>query len=179
MDQYLDITYLKSFNSIPAWFGLGFFQLKLTPTLRIHFWHPDFKAIVNEEEIHDHRYDFKSNILKGSMTNILYNYVENPAGSYTMEYVDCGCEGTPPQLPDIKFDVNVELEQHLIRGDHYSITADEFHRTITNGAITLLERGSVDKRFARLLRKPDNAKICAFSKPMIPDECWEYIQSML
>jgi hypothetical protein len=72
--RFLDIDHLRATGARPHWFGLGFIQLKLTNNERMHFWHPDLQPIVPEEEIHDHRYDFESFVIKGELRHQIYTF---------------------------------------------------------------------------------------------------------
>lgn len=54
MNKYLDIDYLKSLENKPYYFGLGFIQLKINKSQRIHFWHSELIKTAGDEEIHDH-----------------------------------------------------------------------------------------------------------------------------
>lgn len=47
--------------------GLGFIQIKLDDNQRLHIWHPDLprRKCFEHSNIHNHRFAFKSTVLKG------------------------------------------------------------------------------------------------------------------
>lgn len=58
---------------VPRVHGNGFVQLDLSETVRLHVWgHPSIPRQKTDTPIHDHRFAFSSLILKGAMTNNLY-----------------------------------------------------------------------------------------------------------
>src|SRR5271168_5571627 len=62
----------KKYGSEPYWFGLGFIQLKLSDTERMHFWLPEIPH-PEREEIHNHRYDFTSTVLAGHLMHEVWH----------------------------------------------------------------------------------------------------------
>lgn len=65
MNQYLNIDYLKKNHTKIHGFGLGFIQIKLGEVFRLHIYTKEIALTTQDEEIHNHRYDFKSTVLKG------------------------------------------------------------------------------------------------------------------
>jgi len=80
---------LRRFGVAPHYFGLGFIQIKLTPDLRVHFWHPELTATVAEEELHDHRYDFRSHVVHGSTTHQVFEFLRDEKGDHEVVEVSC------------------------------------------------------------------------------------------
>jgi len=179
MEQYLDINYLKSLGVKPAWFGLGFIQLKLNETQRMHFWHPHLMQNVPDEEIHDHRYDFTSHILKGSMTHEVWEFIEGKSGPFDLMEVSCkpGVEADPTALA--VGDIKLVSSYSMVEGSHYNIHKDLFHRIKASSAITFLTRGAVLKENARIARDRKNPYVCAFSVVMNEEDLWRYIDECI
>jgi len=58
--------------------GLGFIQVKLSETRRMHVWHPDLprRACFDFSAIHNHRFSFRSKVLIGRQVNRRFNVIE-------------------------------------------------------------------------------------------------------
>lgn len=179
-DKFLDIDYLKSFNTDPQWFGLGFIQLKLDEKKRIHFYHPDLRPDV-KEEIHNHRDSFFSHVLYGEINQNLYNYVEgreSGAAVYDRFDVTCSEEGEDKFLDSGYF--TETFSSTLSAGSSYFINLDQFHDIDAEKAITLVERKSVGyKKYAQVIRRSDSPKTCPFERKIPVDKLWEYIRELI
>ena len=70
--EKFDIDWLKKNAESIHYFGLGFIQVKINFPNRIHFYTTQLDKTVQEEEIHNHRYNFKSQILKGRFTQTIF-----------------------------------------------------------------------------------------------------------
>lgn len=177
----LDIDWLREQGAEPHWFGLGFIQLKLNSAERLHFYpsHPDYCAFVGAEEIHDHRYDFASHVLQGSITQTVFDY-EVGDGSYEMVCVSCDPNDPAPEIDPINVRVTQIASMTLPTGGNYWLDADSFHTFRGHdNAITVLTRAPTRKTFARVLRPLGSESICAFSRPKLVTELWDMIESML
>lgn len=179
----LDIDHLKSFEVEPAYFGLGFIQLKIKKNSRVHFYHNDLPVLT--EEPHNHRYGFLSYIMQGRFEQELYQFSHNvPGGEYYMDYEDCrpesglvdditGNEIIPGALKET-------FHAEYQAGDYYQIDADTLHTVKgSNNAITYLVREEPSKKYAGVVRKIGAEKVCPFSEPISVDRCWEMIEDML
>jgi len=172
---YLDINVLKATGAQPAWFGLGFVQLKLTPYERVHFWHPELKPDVAEEEIHDHRYLFKSFILAGELSHQVFRFEDAYDGNWEKVQVSCDPNNPAPPMPAVYGNVVSMGVNQMKAGSSYLFPAGEFHRTRAEKAVTLLERASTVAKFARVIRPIGSQPVCPFSNPKPVDELWEII----
>ena len=164
---------------MPNWFGLGFIQLKLNEEERMHFWHPSLIPDVSDEEIHDHRYTFTSNILKGMMIHETWCFEPNVFGSHEM--IDVSCD---PDLPvrnprKITGQVIHTGTYHLTAGSSYTFPINEFHRTKTEACVSFLTRQPDRKEFARVIRLKGEPEVCPFSNPKPADELWDVIATLL
>lgn len=181
MDKYLDLDYLKSFNKKPQWFGLGFIQLKLDATRRLHFWDPTLAELVNEAELHDHRYDFTSTVLAGSINHIVYEFTETPEGDHQLCEVFCQPEkSAAPRV--LKTGIITETERHTFTaGDSYTFKQGQFHQGVSARAVTYLERGKIMCDTARIIRPTSEAEnwLCPFTTKLTEAEAWASIETIL
>ncbi len=172
------IDQLQSYGT-PEYFGLGFIQLKVDKTYRYHFYHDSLHAIVPDDEIHDHRYSFKSHVLQGTFTQLIYDFVSDSNGAFEIQNVDC--QGPADRVFE-KSRGNIKLinRSTYAAGSTYWIEKDVLHTVIAhNNAITLLERDAVTKDFARVARPVGTETVCPFSAPIGAERCWELIEDML
>lgn len=175
--NYLNVDYLRR-NGTPQWFGLGFIQLKLTETTRLHFWHPSLKGGLSfEEELHDHRYDFTSTILKGALSTEIWS-VHDGLG-HEMYRVSCtpDSDQSPAFLRTCK--PRLECTYQTGVGQSYSLPMDTFHRTSAETCITFLERGETVKEHARVIRSPREAMSCPFATTIPAEKLWATIDEMI
>lgn len=172
--------HLNDANVEPYFFGLGFIQCKVSQEERYHFYHPSLVPLVNiEEEIHDHRYDFNSTIIKGKLINKLYHFSPSENGNYYKEEESCN--------PEIKINnPNIVLGNiapisinKYEENDTYFISHEEFHTINTHECITHLKRSEYKKEFAHVIRPIRGIKTCPFSKKIEQEKCWEMIKEML
>lgn len=157
---------------IPRVHGNGFLQLDLSDTVRLHIWgHPSIPRQVVPTPIHDHRFAFASLILKGSMTNCLYEMFE-PSDVYKMKTTHLEHSAMVRDRQDTIL-VPTGREVHLAPrtaitykpGDSYSMRIGEIHESVTSQptitvilkyGLTLAQGGAPPSVFVPLDMKPDN-----------------------
>lgn len=173
----IDINFLKNNHQMIHFFGLGFVQLKLDNQLRMHFYHPDIKPITPDEEIHNHRYDFISNIIAGSFSQELFKVTSGDSDFYMIEE-NCKSEKLvdPVKVPVIITSLGFN---HYKAGDSYTCVTSDFHRVKTDFAITRLYRGQIMSDNALVIKNKNDESICPFSKQLSNNECWEIIESCI
>lgn len=177
-NQFLDIDYLRRLEVEPAYFGLGFIQLKVNLYSRIHFYHDELPVLVDEP--HDHRYKFTSYIIQGKFKQTLYAFNENSNGAYEMAWEDCQQGDTQAAPVPVQGDLNELLYAEFQTGDYYTIEPDTLHTvSAEQNAITYLNRNNIVKNYAGVVRKIGAEKVCPFSSPIPVDECWQMIEAML
>lgn len=172
----ITIQSLKEHATLIHYFGLGFIQIKLGETYRIHFYTDKLPAIIGDEDIHNHRYDFTSRILYGTFSQELFALV--PGNSHTLEQESCK-EGVPSTVLPTKCSIEKILSQTFTAGSSYTISHNVFHTVSANTAITLLERGPIKKEFADVVRPVGFPKVCPFSKKVSEEELWSIVQEIL
>ncbi len=180
MNQYLNLEYLKNHCTKIHAFGLGFIQIKLGEVERVHVYTKKVTLTTQEEEIHNHRYDFKSTVLKGKLTNKLYQVKENINGQFIL--VDEACN---PNLP--KSDKQQSVDKPILcsqfyteQGQTYFIEKDTFHQVeAQEGTITLVQRGPVVKPTAQIIYPQNQINTCPFSVNLSEDKLWEMVKENL
>jgi len=180
-NELLNIDHLRSFDVEPAYFGLGFIQLKITQNSRVHFYHKELPVLI--EEPHDHRYRFISYILQGKFEQTLHQFDLDNDGEYEMYIENCKPNlgtvpiGTrQPQPGNLKEIMHCRFQA----GDRYEIDADALHTVQgKQNAITCLIREEPTKEFARVIRETGVTAVCPYSQPIAVDKCWEMIEDML
>lgn len=177
-DHFLDINHLRELGAEPHFF-LDFIQLKLNNQYRMHFWHPSLPSFGGEEELHDHRYYFRSRILAGSMSHEEWRFTSDPDGEYEM--VEKSCE---PGKDEFTRQIAVgtatqESVFNLVRGSDYFLPHEAFHRIKTTRCVTLLDRGPIEKDFAKIIRKRGADVFCPFETKLTQTFMWEVIADLL
>lgn len=179
--QDITISDLKKRCTKIHYFGLGFIQIKLGDRQRLHVYTKELPPIVNEEEIHDHRYDFRSLVLHGNFHQELF--IRTKGSEYVEEYETCTeiKEFSTDRGDDKQSNYNVIKtgEQWFSTGSSYYISSDCLHRVSSDEAITLLSRGGYTKTRACVLRKNTDTKICPFSKRIDEDTLWSIVETVL
>ena len=174
----LNIDKLKENYQMIHFFVLGFVQLKIDNNLRYHFYHPELNLIVDEEEVHNHRYDFISTILAGSLTNILFDYNIDKNGLYLLEKESCNQNKILNKTP-LEVNLFKKSETTYYSNQSYTCLTNHYHKVKTDFAITRLYRGDIISDFANVIRRADKKSICPFSKPLSEKECWEIVESCI
>ncbi len=141
---YKDFTPTKETISLH---GLGFIQVKLGGSQRLHVWHPDLprRSCYEYSSIHNHRFGFTSCVLKGTQINIRcrIEIVKQSTGSHLLishngpRSEKGGRESYPVA------DVNIEeMEaEYYGAGEEYTLPVFEYHKTPNKGiVITVLKK---------------------------------------
>jgi hypothetical protein len=131
---------------------------------------------VGEEEIHNHRYDFKSYVLAGEFEQEMF--MIEPGETHVLEQESCKA-GVMPETKSTNVTMRRISTQKFAAGSIYTVTHDLFHRVEADYAITLIERGPVIKEFADVVRFKEAEKVCPFSKQISEEELWEMVEDML
>lgn len=181
LDKYMDVDYLRSLGKKPQWFGLGFIQLKISFHNRLHFWDPSLASLVNPEELHDHRYGFKSFVLAGEVEHDVYSFKESKEGTHEMCEVFCQPEKSSP--PKVIATGNIQSEgcYTMTAGSHCRFPVGRFHKGSAQLAVTYLERDKPEKDVARIIRPLQKSAgwACPFSGKLSQDECWQAIENII
>lgn len=163
--------------------GAGMIQAYITPSLRIHVWHPDFvlPGMVDSGAIHDHRFDLQSTVVFGSLVNREYSFESYsewaegtalvcPRQLYEIYEVECATSGKtddPVKVSDRPRPVFYR-EVSVLEGQRYTFPKRAFHMSRPQGdgyVITLVRKFNQEKVRARLLAPQGTRPVHAF-KPV-------------
>jgi hypothetical protein len=171
-EKYLDIDFLKNNHKRLYYFGLGFVQLILDEKIRLHFYNVNIKN--TNDEIHNHRYNFKSTVLKGNLVQQKYQLIDG--NTHYLKNETCGknINLVNTNLVDVSI---LNLESKIFNeNDTYSIFFNEFHDvSYKENTITLLERSSIILDYAQVIYPKNSKTICPFSKTYTNDELFDII----
>ena len=141
----------------------------------MHFWHPDLTTDVHDEELHDHRYNFSSKVLRGTLTHECYEF-DGTSDQKAYELVPVDCTPNSEPLRPIASGVYNSTSKHVMaQGSEYTIATNTLHRITATHAVTLLKRGEKTKSHANVARPINTQAPCPFSKSIDEDKLWEYI----
>lgn len=176
--KYLDIIFLKNNHTMIHAFGLGFIQIKLTDNIRIHFYSNKVTLTPSDEEVHNHRYNFKSTVLKGNLVNKIYSVSKEKNGNFILENESCN-----PNVDKKNHNKSLVSKPKLItqfstsKGESYYIDKDTYHQVkALDGTVTLLEREPIEKEFAQIVYEK---KICPFSVNLNEKVLWEIVEEII
>jgi hypothetical protein len=171
----LDIDWLKANHQMIHYFGLGFIQLKLDQTNRVHFYTSELPPIVDDEDIHNHRYDFTSKIISGKITNYLYSEIEGD----THFKSDESCkEGMNSETLQACCGVLLTSIHTYVAGSEYFVDHNTFHRVAATDCVTWVIRSGYKKEYAQVIRPMNSVKVCPFGKKLPDDKLWEIVESI-
>lgn len=114
--------------------GLGFIQVQLDESRRLHVWHPELprRACIDHSSIHDHRFDFTSLVITGELDNVVFMESASDTGLY-QTYLHEGARspnGGRPWEPDGRIDLRPIGTQHVKEGQVYRMPAYKYHLSI-------------------------------------------------
>jgi hypothetical protein len=174
--EILDISYLKNNAQVIQYFGLGFIQIKLNDFERVHVYTKELPAIIDIEDIHNHRYSFTSYILSGSFVQEIFEIVEGD--TYVLRNESCS-EGNNLENKGETCGIRFNNKHIYKKGDQYTVDKDTFHRVFSHDAITYLVREKPSKEFAQVVTKQDSPHVCPFSKKVPENELWSIVEKSL
>lgn len=176
--ELLQYDWLRRNAHYIHYFGLGFIQVKITKSTRMHFYTSELERIVDEEEVHDHRYEFRSDILKGMLFQNLYRWGYYKDATHSLEKVSCKPDEPAPSDSQ-GGRLTLLSSSRMSAGSNYTISHDTFHQVWSLRAITFLHIGPVVKQFANVARKIGNPTVCPFSRKVPEERLWEVVRSMM
>lgn len=171
----IDINYLKKHNRMIHFFGLGFIQIKISDEQRIHFYTDKLKSITDSP--HNHRYDFRSKTLKGSITHFFYKEV--PGNSWVISKENCQKDQPSIAQKTRVCDLKLLNKKIIKNGEEIFLNHKELHSVYSNNCITLINRSYYKKEFADVATKIGEPKICPFSIKVEEELLWDIVEEML
>lgn len=157
-------------------FGLGFIQIKLNEKERVHVYTPKLTITTHEEEIHDHRYNFTSLIVKGHLFNEIF--IQTKGDTHLQVEENCSPnkdkdkKAKDPVLCGIKKINSTKME----KGTSYWMDKDTLHRVSTERCITFLTRDKVEKDLATIIYPKEHKIVCPFSANLSEKELWSIVK---
>lgn len=181
MQNYLDLDFLKENHQMIHFFGLGFIQLKLNQEERLHFYHEDLPAFVDQP--HNHRYDFTSRVLKGCLENIIWKEAQKDpkAELSNLRYDSCTSDDNL-EIPEGRLTKRKIVSRfYTAEGSGYYMPKEVFHQVnpMVKPTITLLSRGPKVYEFATILEPVDFEPVCPFSGNLPEEELWDIVKKCL
>lgn len=129
--------------------GLGMLRTYLSPEIRLHIWHSDFKFVEDGEvasELHTHPWNFNSVVVAGRVRN--YRFIESAGTSLDSgqaiprrrQTIRCGQGGGLIGDPVDVF-LSEQPTETFDEGASYAQLAQEIHRSVPDdGTVTIIER---------------------------------------
>lgn len=182
--KLLDIDYLKANHSRIYYFGLGFIQVVLNQYERVHFYSDELASLAVSEGWHNHRYNFKSTILKGQFRESRGRLISGD--DHILTNVNCGKDKPLPY--ENKIPVGLEaivmpsgyLSEYYYEGDSYDIFFNEFHFVHSVGnTITYLKRSDYVTEFAQVVIEKDKELVCPFSVTFDEPNLWKRVEEII
>lgn len=119
--------------------GLGMLRLYITKEIRLHIWDSRY-AVKDADRIHDHPWSFVSEIISGSLTNLIFTKTKDAAVTHHEQQIRCGPGGCAVGATK---DVALSLvsSERYVGGDSYYQSHDQIHDTEAwDGTVTLVKR---------------------------------------
>ena len=179
LDKPLTLDYLRGLGAKPHYNGLGVVKLPINSKYSYHFYSELAQAIC--ENVHEHRFSFRSTVLKGTLRNFLYTIKSgNPDSSLILEQGSC-LPGSVKETMEAGFDLEDSVTFDTSAGQSYWIRYDQLHKVqaLTNTVITFLEKEQAVITEGRIIQDTENPAPCAFSAPKTAAECWDIIEYTL
>jgi hypothetical protein len=161
----IDWDYVREHGQQFRVHGNGFVQVDLPLDRRLHVWgHPRIPRQAESTPIHDHRFSFTSEVLRGRLVNVRIRLDEK---SLRADHEVCvpktrSGEDTILVKTGVFGMVKVEETEWLRPGDVYAMTIGELHEIYVNQTtVTLMEKIRSDPSYTpRVLcpmgENPDN-----------------------
>lgn len=172
--ESLDYHWLKKNHQRLYYFGLGFIQLKINEKYRLHFY--TNKLDSNTDSIHNHRYDFKSKILKGSFNNKIFSLTKN--NTHIIENESCNENIKAPKNTK-KCGIKLISDKNYKMGEDYFMHYKDLHQVHSIYAITLLERSEYKQEYAQIVSSIGIKSNCPFAIKINEDKLWKIIKEMI
>jgi hypothetical protein len=158
------------------YFGLGFIQIKVSESERWHFYTDALPGVVGEEEVHNHRYPFISQVMSGELRSDIW--LEERGNTHELYNVSC----KPGETQELVRQCSIRhaMQVGLTRGGSYWLDLNTFHQVSSNHAITRLTRATSEHRTrAQVIRLLGRPAVCPFSSSLSVEELWPVVERSL
>ncbi len=174
--ELLNIEYLKKNHKRIYYFGLGFIQVILNDSERIHFYTDELPT--TNEDIHTHRYNFISTILKGEFRNIKYRLIDGK--THILKNESCSLEREITNNINIEVGIEVTDISDYKEGDSYNMFYNELHSvSYKDNTITFLKRSDIITDYAQVVFRKNVEEVCPFSTKIDEDRLWDIIKRII
>lgn len=171
----IDLDLLKHNHVRLYWYGLGFIQLKISHWHRLHFYTDGLGLDAINDDIHNHRYPFKSRILKGKLTASYWTWFdpdEKPA-THILKNESCN-PSVKDTAPPIPCTVHLMHSSEYLEGARYYLDEHTYHQVTLD-----CETEVYPKSVAQVITPIGVEPICPFSKTLPEEELWRLMAKML
>lgn len=153
--------------------GFGWLRLQLSETVRLHVWDPR-EAVPNVSVIHDHPWNFSSQVVAGWMHNQRYTIVPHVWGQQVTHLMAPIRPGVNAKLIGEAVPVSLvpSAEHEVIGpGQIYVQRADELHHSMpVPGTVTICDRLRVGEDVARVCWPLGSEFVSAEPRRATPEE---------
>lgn len=127
----LNIDEVRHAGAVPRFHGGGFIQIYLTETERLHVWHPDFPATIEDGVVHDHNFHMHSTVLLGRLNHVTYDFSECDDGPQSLWQVAAKKDAAQPGVGDKGFLIKTGSYE-MMAGSEYHFQAMQLHQIVFN-----------------------------------------------
>jgi hypothetical protein len=168
------VVALKAAGAKPRFHGgIGMIQLHLNQTTRIHVWHPSMPPTRPDSAVHNHRFSFRSLVLRGELAHKIVAPVDGSTLDLWETFTEDGRE--PERVGSC--DLTTVEESILARGEGYAFEAGRFHCSEPRG-ITVTQMTKTWQSTGRVfvVAKPGTSMRHAFNgSPQRVGEMWDLL----
>lgn len=158
--------------------GLGMLRTYLDgERFRLHIWNSSLR-VENVTMLHDHPWDFDSEVIVGAVTNTRFVKSQYGAMPVMEQAIICGMGGGVARAP-IPVKLDALPSEKLLEGDRYTQLAHEIHKSEPlEGTVTLIDRTfHVNTEVAHVYY--DREWVSAEPRPAAPEEVAEIVAHSL
>jgi hypothetical protein len=133
----INVSDLKEIGTVPRIHGNGFLQLDLEDGQRLHIWgHPDLPRQKVDTGIHNHRFNFRSEVIIGRIINAIYDPQKITDAPTHALYQPVTRDGEDTVLEAVGAAFKVRLFpphlQLIQKGSRYSMEGFRYHESFTD-----------------------------------------------
>jgi hypothetical protein len=167
---------------------LGFIQVIMPNKYRLHAWHPELprRKCYPYSPIHNHRFSFQSEVLRGMQINQRVRVVMKEKGEFGSHVVIAhqgprSAFGGRESFVDGFCDIELLDIEYYKTGQNYIMTAGEYHHTPNSGrVVTLMEKLYEGEIHANSIILGGHEFDQSFDRfQFSPEKLWEFVQRAL
>lgn len=176
----ITIDELRKLGGLAKYNGTGVVKLHVGRT-QIYRFYSDMATTVSED-IHEHRCNFTSTVLKGVLKNYIYDVAgQDPAS--ILEIVRSKCEANAEKIIEVPNAVLIEqCNFTTMPGESYYLAYNVLHQIerVTPKVVTLMQKEPNVQEAARIVMDTSITEyVCPISVKKSEKECWEIIEYTL